>query len=116
MIGDVLAMIFPIIGAACVIILTYYVSKWYARRMGPLASGSHIKIIDRQMVSKSGSLLIVEIDGSQYVVGATEQMVQIMLKLDQPIPYEPPQPLQAKNLKELFQLITKKDGGHGQNL
>ena len=116
MAGDILSLVFPLIGAVCVIILTYYASKWYARRMGPLASGNHIKIIDRQMVSKTGSLLIVEIEGTQYVVGATDQMVQIMLKLDTPIPYQPLTGSQDKDFKALLKSIIKKDGGHGQQM
>ena len=109
-----LSLILPLIGGVCVIILTYYASKWYARRMGPLASGSHIKIIDRQMVSKSGSLLIVEIEDTQYVVGATEQQVQIMLKLDTPIPYQPKPEMNAKGLGGIWEMI-KKDIGHGKD-
>ena len=114
MIGDFLSLMLPLIGAVCVIILTYYVSKWYARKMGPLASGSHIKVIDRQMVSKSGSLLIVEIEGTQYVVGATDQQVQIMLKLDTPIPYQPKPQTDSKGLGSIWEMI-KKDIRHGKD-
>ncbi|MDD3349973.1 MAG: flagellar biosynthetic protein FliO, partial [Eubacteriales bacterium] len=81
-----------------------------------LAKGSHIKIIDRQMVSKSGALLIVEIEGTQYVVGATEQTVQIMLKLDTPIPYQPIPEVQAGSFKSLLKQFIKKDGNHEQHL
>ena len=112
--GDFLSLVLPLIGGVCVIILTYYASKWYARRMGPLASGSHIKIIDRQMVSKSGSLLIVEIEDTQYVVGATDQQVQIMLKLDTPIPYQPKPEMNTKGLGGIWEMI-KKDIGHGKD-
>lgn len=109
MIGDVISLILTLVGAVCVILLTYYASKWYARRMGPLAKGSHIKVIDRQMVSKSGALLIVEIEGSQYVVGATEQTVQIMLKLDTPIPYQPVPESRVGSFSSLLKAILKKD-------
>ena len=74
------------------------------------------EIIDRQMVSKTGSLLIVEIEGTQYVVGATDQMVQIMLKLDTPIPYQPLTGNQDKDFKSILKSIIKKDGGHGQQM
>ncbi len=116
MIGDIISLVLTLVGAVCVILLTYYASKWYARRMGPLAKGSHIKVIDRQMVSKSGALLIVEIEGTQYVVGATEQTVQIMLKLDTPIDYQPTPESQVGNFKSLLKTIIKKDGNHEQHL
>lgn len=86
MLGDVISMLFALIGTVCIILLTYYASRWYAKRMGPIAGGRHIKVIDRLVVSKTGSLLIVEINGSQYLMGISDQNVQMLMQLDQNIP------------------------------
>lgn len=85
MIGDIISMLFALIGTVCIILLTYYASRWYAKRMGPIAGGRHIKVIDRLVVSKNGSLLIVEINGSQYLMGVSDQNVQILMQLEQNI-------------------------------
>ena len=37
MIEDIFSVFLAMVGIICVIILTYYASKWYARRMGTIA-------------------------------------------------------------------------------
>lgn len=78
-------MLFALIGTVCILVVTYYASRWYARKMGPIAGGKHIKIVDRVVVSKTGSLLIVDVEGRQYLMGVSEQNVQILQELDEPI-------------------------------
>ena len=87
MIGDVLSMLFALVGTVCIIMLTYFASRWYARRMGPIAGGRHIKVVDRLVVSKTGSILIVDIEGRQYMMGVSDQNVQILMELDETIPF-----------------------------
>ena len=79
-------MLFALIGTVCIIVLTYYASKWYARKMGPIAGGRHIKVVDRVVVSKTGSILIVDIEGKQYVLGVSDQNVQVLMELEEAIP------------------------------
>lgn len=86
MIGDIFSMLFALIGTVCIIMLTYFASRWYARKMGPIAGGRHIKVVDRLVVSKTGSILIVDIKGRQYMMGVSDQNVQILMELDETIP------------------------------
>ncbi len=86
MIGDIISMLFALIGMVCVILLTYYASRWYAKKMGPIAGGKHIKVVDRLIVSKTGSILIVDIKGRQYMMGISDHNVQILKELDETIP------------------------------
>lgn len=86
MIGDIVSMLFALIGTVCVIMLTYYASRWYARRMGPNAAGRHIKIVDRVIVSRTGSILIVDIGGRQYMIGVSDQNIRLLTELDETIP------------------------------
>lgn len=102
MLGDIFSMFFALAGTVCVILLTYYASKWYARRMGPIAGGRHIKVVDRLVVSKSGSILIIDIDGTQYMVGVTDNNVQIMKEME----YTLPLPAEQETGKELKSLIS----------
>ncbi|HWQ78034.1 MAG TPA: flagellar biosynthetic protein FliO [Anaerovoracaceae bacterium] len=86
LIGDVFSMLFALIGTVCIILLTYYASRWYAKKMGPIAGGKHIKVVDRLVVSKTGSILIVDIEGRQYMMGVSDQKVDILMELDETIP------------------------------
>lgn len=83
LIGDIFSMLFALIGTVCIIVLTYFASKWYARKMGPIAGGKHIKVVDRVVVSKTGSILIVDIKGKQYLIGVSDQNVQILMELSE---------------------------------
>lgn len=86
MIGDIFSIIFALIGMIGIILLAYYLSKWYGRKMLPLAGGRHIKVIDRLVVSKTGSILIVDISGKQYLIGVSDHNIQILTEMDENIP------------------------------
>lgn len=102
MIGDIFSMLFALIGTVCVIMLTYFASKWYAKKMGPIAGGKHIKVVDRLVVSKSGSILIIDIEGRQYMMGISDQNVQILMELDETIPLTMDQDFGGDGLKGLI--------------
>ena len=102
LIGDFFSMVFALIGTVCVIMLTYYASKWYARRMGPIAGGKNIKVADRLAVSKTGSLLIIDIQGKQYLMAVSEQNVQVLMRLDENIPLPTEHNLNGDGLKGLL--------------
>ncbi len=102
MFEDIISMLFALISTICVIMLTYYASKWYARKMGPIAGGKHIKVVDRLVVSKTGSILIVDIEGKQYMMGISDQNVQILMELDEPISLPMDQDFGGDGLKGLI--------------
>lgn len=102
MIGDIFSMMFALIGTICIIVLTYFASRWYAKKMGPIAGGKHIKVVDRLVVSKTGSILIVEIEGRQYMLGVSDQNVQILMELDETIPLPPDHEYSGEGLKGLL--------------
>lgn len=102
MIGDIFSMLFALIGMVCIIILTYYASRWYAKKMGPIAGGKHIKVLDRLVVSKSGAMLIIDIEGKQYLVGVSDQNVQVLMELDGTIPLPMTQDFGGDGLKSIL--------------
>jgi flagellar protein FliO/FliZ len=78
-----------LIGITAVLVLTYFFSRWYAGGMGrPPMAGKHIKLIDRLVIGKASSILIIEIAGVQYLVGVTEQGVSVLKELEEPITVE----------------------------
>jgi flagellar biogenesis protein FliO len=74
-----------LVGITAVLALTYFASRWYAGRMGPTVMGKHIKVVDRLLVGKAASILILELSGVQYLVGVTEQGISILKELDEPV-------------------------------
>lgn len=87
--GDVFSVVLALFGTIAVLVFTYYGSRWYAKRVatasGNIPGGNHIKIIERLVVSKSSSILIVDIQGEQLMIGVSEQNIQLLKTLDQPI-------------------------------
>jgi flagellar protein FliO/FliZ len=100
--GDILSMLFALIGTVCVILLTYYASRWYAKRMGPIAGGKYIKVVDRLVVSKAGSILIIDIEGRQYLLGVSDQNIQILKELEETIPLFTGQDMTGDSWKHLL--------------
>jgi flagellar protein FliO/FliZ len=81
----ILSVFIAFIGLISVLILTYYASRWYAKKQGTVSGGKHIKIVDRILVGKSGSVMIIDVEGRQYLIGANEQSISIMKELEEPI-------------------------------
>jgi flagellar biogenesis protein FliO len=74
-----------LVGITVILVLTYFVSKWYAGRMGGTVTAKHIKVIDRLFIGKTASIMIIELAGVQYLVGVTEQGISILKELAEPI-------------------------------
>lgn len=108
MIQDVFSMFLAIAGTIFVILLTYYASRWYASKMSHVAGGKHIKIIDRLMISNSGSILIVEIQDIQYMIGISDKNIQLLQKLDEPIRKEFEAETTKDNFLEVFKTMIQK--------
>lgn len=106
--GDILSTISALMGTIVVIVLTYYGSRWYVKRIargqGSLTGGNHIKVVERLVVSKTASIIIIDVQGIQYMVGVSDQNIDIMKQLDDPIVI-----LQKSEMtKESFLSVLKK--------
>lgn len=105
--GDVFSVVLALLGTIAVLVFTYYGSRWYAKRVaraaGNIPGGNHIKIVERLMVSKSSSILIVDIEGDQLLIGVSDQNIQLLKTIDQPIdlPEKPEKASFSKILKSL---------------
>ncbi len=108
MIEDIFSMLLAMVGIVCVIILTYYASKWYARKMGTVAGGKHIRIVDRLPVSKSGAILIIDVEGTQYLIGANDHSIEIMKELEEPILLRNPEKSAGEKTIESFKSYLHK--------
>lgn len=82
---DVFSMLMATIGFIAVIVLTFYASKWYAGRMGAKGRGKHIKIIDRLAVGRNSSIVIIDVEGAQYLVGIGDHTIEMLKELEEPV-------------------------------
>lgn len=115
MIGDVFSMFLAIAGTIFVILLTYYGSRWYAGKMSHVAGGKHIKIIDRLVISNTGSILIIEIQELQYMIGISDKNIQMLQKLEEPIRKEAEVENSKDNFLEVFKSMIQK-GNKNENI
>lgn len=105
-----MSIIFALAGTVCVILLTYYASKWYANKMGPIAGGKYIKVIDRVVVNKSSSIMIIEVQEKQFVMGVSDQNVQILMEVEDKIVYQTENDMSKGNFQSIVKSLYKKKG------
>jgi flagellar biogenesis protein FliO len=63
--------------------------------------GKHIKVVDRLLIGKTASILIIELAGVQYLVGVTEQGVSILKELEEPVSPEADARAAGFNLRQI---------------
>jgi len=111
--SDVFSIVLALLGTVGVIVLTYYGSRWYVehfiKRPGSLSSGQHIQVIERLIVGKSGSIIIVDIQGVQYLIGVTEQNIRILSQLDEPISFQKKQEISKESFLSMVKSFSQKE-------
>ena len=83
--NGILSLILAVIGISLVLAFTYYASRLYAGKMGPVSGGRLIKILDRVALGKNGALVLIELAGVQYLVSVSEHGTQMLKELDEPV-------------------------------
>lgn len=111
--GDVFSIILALLGTVGVIVFTYYGSRWYVARFakgqGSLTGGNHIKVVERLIVSKTASIIIIDVQGVQYMVSVNEHNTQIMTQLDEPISLPQKQEISKESFLSMFKSLTQKE-------
>jgi flagellar protein FliO/FliZ len=111
--SDAFSIFLALLGTVGVIVLTYYGSRWYVERFikrpGSLSGGHHIQVIERLIVGKSGSIIIIDVQGVQYLVGVTEQQIQILSQLDEPISFQKKQELSKESFLSMVKSFSQKE-------
>jgi flagellar protein FliO/FliZ len=112
-VNDVFSVVLALFGTIGVLILTYYGSHWYARRVsnaaGNITGGNHIKVIERVIVSKSSSLVIIDIEGQQLLLGISEQNISLIKELETALEIPQRKELSKENFASILKSIKNKD-------
>lgn len=111
--SDVFSIILALLGTVGVIVLTYYGSRWYVERFikrpGSLSGEHHMKVVERLIVGKSGSIIIVDIQGVQYLIGVTEHNIQILSQLDEPISFQKKPEISKESFLSMVKSFSQKE-------
>jgi len=116
---EILPMLGSLIMVVAILVLTYYATRWYARRAGGAVSSKNIRVIDKVSLSNNTALVIACVCGKYYLLGMTEHGITLLRELEA---FEEQAPeLQAASFKKLFEKFTeqpkkenKKDDGGTQ--
>lgn len=114
---DILALLGSGILIVLLLVATYYASRWYAKRIGRVSGGHYIKVVDQAGLAPGSSLMIVEIQGSYYLLGISDKNMQLITRLEDFTPDAPTGPQGAFPYGESFRELLSKAGftGKGRN-
>lgn len=117
-VSQAVSLIFSLIGVVLVLVLTYFATRWFARRAGAGAvSGRAMHVVDRITVAQGAHLVIVEVGGAHYLLGVGEKTVSLITKLDDfrldAIPAQGTPPSFRELLQDMLPVRGKTQGKKG---
>lgn len=114
---DVLSLVGAFAVIALVLVLTYYASRWYARRMnGAPGSGRYITFCDRVSVGPGQALIIAQIGEAYYLLGISDKNMQLICPLTGFVP-EKEEPQRSASFGRIFSdfLQKNREGGNDES-
>ncbi len=79
---DGMTVVGSLVIMVAVIAATYYLSRWYAGKMGRSVSGRHVKVVDRVILGPGSAVCILEAGGKYYLVGVSDKNIQLICELE----------------------------------
>lgn len=75
-------MLSQLVPALGVIVGSLFLVRWYLQK-GRVGAQNAIKVVARAGLSKNASVAVVEVGGQRFLVGTTDQAVQLLAELDE---------------------------------
>lgn len=110
MVLEILSMIGSLLLIVLVLVLTYYATRWYARRAGRASSGKYIRIIDRSALGAGASVTIVQVGERYYLLGVGDKSVNMLGELEDFEEREEAPPVPA-SVSQAFRKVLDKARG-----
>lgn len=110
---NVMSIIGTLVLIVLILVLTYFASRWYARRMGVSGGGRLVKILDRTSLGQSSSLIVVQVAEKYFLIGVSEKNMQMLCELEdfaQYIDGHPPADSPAASFKDLLNGLMNRPG------
>lgn len=78
---EIMSLIGSVVLVALVLALTYYGSRWYAKRMGGGGTGKYIKVVDKAVLSQNNAVYIVKAGQQYYLLGAADKTICLLSEM-----------------------------------
>ncbi|MDR2932584.1 MAG: flagellar biosynthetic protein FliO [Oscillospiraceae bacterium] len=78
---DILSLLGSVLLIVAVLVLTYYASRWYARRMGAGGPGKYVGVVDKTALGQGSAVYIVKVGGKYYMLGVGDKSVSMLCEL-----------------------------------
>lgn len=80
--GTVISLVFAVIGVILVLVLTYYGSRWAAKKMSVSVSSKYINIIDKAPLAQDKFLAIAKIGEKHFLISVTPHNINLLSELE----------------------------------
>lgn len=104
--SDVLPLLGSLVLIAALLYGCYRLSRYLAKKAGGVANTSNIRILERVAIAQDKGLLIAEICGSFYLIGFSNERVEILKELD-PSLLRPQERQAAPNFMDVLTTAVK---------
>lgn len=112
--SEFLHLLVPLIIIIVVLVLCYFLSRYLSQKMSSVTNTSNIKIIERVLLGQDKYIAIALICNTYYLIGVTNQNIQILKELDGAEITKPPKPADYNFLNMLKAAMKGKKAGDGK--
>lgn len=111
---DVLTLALRVVlSLAFVVVLLWYIQRRVSRTQRGARAGDPLTIVSRRGLGQKSSVVVVETDGKRFMLGVTEQSVNVLYTSDAPAP----EPAVAPSTGRVFALkLAEATGADGEEL
>jgi Flagellar biogenesis protein len=104
--SDVLPLIFSLFAIILVLYLCYVFSKYLSKKVNNVSGLGNIRILERVALTQDKGLAVVEVCGKYYLLGFSNNSVEILKELDGDS-LKSPQPTMTGNFLEILNSTIK---------
>lgn len=105
---EVLSMMGSLVLIVLVLVLTYYATRWYARKMGHAGAGKYIKVLDKTTLSAGSSVAVIKVGDRYYLVGTGDKQVNLLSELEDFQEINPQQMTGDASFSKMFKNVMDK--------
>lgn len=103
--NDVLYLIFSLLAIVLVLYLCYVFSKFISKKVNNVSNSNNIQIVERVALTQDKGLAVIEVCGKYYLLGFSNDSIEILKELDGDSLKTPQSPLKDNFLEILNSTI-----------
>lgn len=79
---EIYSLLLPLIGVIVIIFLAYISTQWLSKKYNTINSGKYIKVIERTVLGKDTSLVLIEVASKKYLLSVSLQKTEVLLSFE----------------------------------